>query len=146
MNTFIKKITSIATVAAVAAVTAVSAASADSKPTTYDWSALGRYVIGAPTSVNSEPDYFSIWHNDDGAVATMSGITHTTPGASATTTIHCENYTMTDVSFADYQTSSAYTSPSVGSPTKDIEVEYRVYVVTNTVGDTVVSTGNIAKR
>lgn len=144
MNTFVKKITSIATVAAVAAVTAVSACG--DYQNSDNWSATGRYVIGAPTSVNSEPDYCVVWHMKPGAVATMSGITHTTAGAASTTTIHCESYTMPDASIPNYQTSSVSLEPDVGSPMVDVKVEYRVYVVTNTVGDTVVSTGRITKR
>lgn len=120
-------------------------ANASEYSTSHNWSALGRYVIGAPSSVNSEPDIFTIWHRKDGAIATMSGITHTTPGASGLTRIHCENYTMPDIILENYDSEPKEVQPSIGEPTEDIPVRYGIYASTNTVGDTVVSTGLIEK-
>lgn len=111
----------------------------------HNWSALGRYVVGAPSSVNSEPDIFTIWHRKDGAIATMSGITHTTPGASGQTRIHCENFAMSDIVLHNYVSIPKKVQPSIGDPTEDIPVRYGIYASTNTVGDTVVSTGLIRK-
>lgn len=111
----------------------------------HNWNALGRYVIGAPSSVNSEPDVFTIWNMKDGAIATMSGITHTTPGASGQTRIHCENFIMSDIVIQDYDPIPKGVKPSIGDPTEDIPVRYGIYASTDTVGDTVVSTGLIRK-
>lgn len=120
-------------------------ANASGYPTSHNWSALGRYVIGAPSSVNSEPDIFTIRHGKGGAIATMSGITHTTPGASGQTRIHCENYTMPDIILKNYISVPKEVQPSIGDPTEDIPVRYGIYASTNTAGDTVVSTGLIKK-
>lgn len=75
----------------------------------------------------------------------MSGITHTTPGASGQTKIHCENYTMSDILLHGYECFPQNVKPSIGDPTEDIPVRYEISVSTNTVGDTVVSTGLIRK-
>lgn len=113
--------------------------------TSHDWSALGRYVVGAPSSVNSEPDIFTIYHGKSGATATMKDVTRTIPGSTATTTIYCLTYSMQFISFKDYYSESKPLKPDVGNPIVDIPVKYEVNASTNTVGDTVVTTGRIKK-
>lgn len=114
--------------------------------TSHEWRALGRYVVGAPSSVNSEPDIFTIYHGKDGATATMKDVTRTIPGSTATTTIYCMTYSMPCISFEDYSNEPEPVIPNVGDPKVDIPVQYKVIASTDTVGDTVVTTGRINKK
>lgn len=119
--------------------------SAETRVYEHTWSATGRRITGAPTSVNSVPDYCTIWHMKDDAKAITLGITHTKPNSKATITIKCRNYTMDAVQFVDYEPSWKQLYPSVGKPTDDIDVKYEISVSTDTTSDSAVSTGIISK-
>lgn len=114
--------------------------------TLHDWTATYRNLPGAPSSAASVPDEFTLFQNINGATAQMMGITNTVPGGESTTIITCENYTMNAVSFKNYELAAKPLLPITGSPTKDIEVIYRVSVSTYTTGNVVVSTGRVKKK
>lgn len=109
----------------------------------HEWEALGRNIYGAPSSVTSEPDVFSIRQGKSGAIAKMKGIVHTTSGASSITSIHCETFYMNTITIKNYSTESYEVEPDVGSLNDRIPIKYSISVSTDTLGDTVVSTGHI---
>lgn len=89
--------------------------------TSHEWSAHGRYVI-APSSVNSEPDIFTIYHGKSGATATMKDISRNITGSTVKTTIYCTTYSMQSVSFTNCPGDSKSIKPNVGDPKVDIPV------------------------
>lgn len=142
--TKIKKITA-SCIAALCVAGAMGTGAYAANSTSHEWSALGRYVIGAPSSVNSEPDIFTIYHGKSGATAAMKDISRAIPGSEVTTTIYCTTYSMQSVSFTNSPSYSLSVKPNVGDPKVDIPVQYKVIASTDTVGDTVVTTGVIKK-
>ncbi len=144
MTKLFKKITATAAAMMTLGALCVGASAA----TYHNWRAVGRNIPGAPTSVISEPDVFSISHGKEGATAKMSGLVHDPlyPEAIAYTYINCTNFEMDPIELTQLEEDYYTVAPDVGSPIEDISVGYSIYVTTNITGDTATSTGRISKK
>lgn len=107
------------------------------------WEASHVNVPGAPSS-ESTIDYITVYHRAAGATATCNYNNHSnTTATKGYTYIDCTNYTMTRVKLV--KTDEDDCKPSVGSPTTDIAVNYKVSAYTPTSNDVFWTRGNIVK-
>ncbi|MCD7716091.1 MAG: hypothetical protein LUG56_05340 [Lachnospiraceae bacterium] len=107
------------------------------------WTASHVNITGAPSS-ESTIDYITVYHRAAGASAVCNYNSHTNSAADgAYTYIGCTNYSMTTVSIYNIATKTC--KPSVGSPTADIAVNYKISAKTLTANDTFWTKGNITK-
>ena len=107
------------------------------------WEASHVNVSGAPSS-ESTTDYITVANRSAGAKAVCNYNSHSnTTADTGYTYINCTNYTMTQVKIEN--TASKTCKPSVGSPTTDISVSYKVSASTPTSNDVFWTRGNITK-
>lgn len=137
MNKTLRKIT-----ASIMAITTLAVGMTAISANAASWSAS--HVSGAPGSASTTAT-LTVAHKAAGATAYCNYNTHTnTTAVTGYTRIDCTNYSMTQKQITN--TGSVICNPSVGSPTTNISVGYKVSAYTPSSNDTFWTKGNIIAR